>query len=127
MIELRSHLGRIRGLGSSNEGVNHWWSQRISGIALIPLIIWFLISAHHIFGSDLGEFKVWLGANANPVLLSLLIYASLYHGQMGLQVVIEDYIHLPFLKYALILFSKFTAIVFGGYSIFVIIRLSTGV
>jgi len=125
-MEMRSHLGRVRGLGSSNDGVHHWWLQRITGVALVPLTIWFIVSAVSLAGADLEQFRSWVGAHANPVLLCLLIFTMFHHGQLGLQVVIEDYVHSETTKLLLLIVTKFTAILFGGYSIFAVLRLTFG-
>ena len=125
-MELKSHLGKARGLGSNNNGSNHWWSQRVSGIALIPLTFWFLVSLVNIFDADLTTFKNWINYNANGALLSLLIVFMFYHGFLGLQVIIEDYIHQESAKIAVLLICKFTIILFGTYSIFSIMKLTFG-
>jgi succinate dehydrogenase / fumarate reductase, membrane anchor subunit len=125
-MEMRSHLGRARGLGSSNDGVGHWWLQRVTGVALVPLTLWFVYSAINLAGADVEQFKTWVGTAANPVLLSLLIFTMFHHGQLGLQVVIEDYIHSEKAKLALLIAIKFTAIIFGGYSIYAVLRLTFG-
>ena len=125
-MELRSHLSRARGFGSTNDGVNHWWKQRLTGIALVPLVLWFVMSAVHLVGVELAEFKEWVGSNANPVLLILLIFFLLYHGLLGLQVVIEDYIHREILKLTLIILAQFCVIIFGSYSIFAVMQLTFG-
>ena len=125
-MEMRSHLGRVRGLGSTNDGVHHWKLQRITGIALVPLTIWFVYSAIALTGADLAEFRVWIGTSANPVLMSLLVFTMFHHAQLGLQVVIEDYIHGEATKLVLLLLIKFTAIIFGGYSIYAVMRLAFG-
>ena len=68
-MELRSQLGRVRGLGASHEGAHHFWVQRVSGIALIPLVIWFVFSATGMIGADIVTFKAWVGTHYNPLLL----------------------------------------------------------
>ena len=125
-MELRAHLGKVRGLGSNNSGSKHWWSQRVSGIALIPLTLWFLMSIINIFNADLAAFKDWINYKANAALLSLLITFMFYHGFLGLQVIIEDYIHQERVKISILLICKFIIISFGTYSIFSIIKLTFG-
>lgn len=125
-MTMRSHLGRVRGLGSTNDGVGHWWLQRLTGIALVPLTLWFVFAAIGLAGADLAAFKAWLGTAANPVLMCLLIFTMFHHGQLGLQVVIEDYIHTETTKLVLLILTKFIAVVFGGYSIYAVLRLSFG-
>ena len=97
-MNLRSPLGRVRGLGSAKEGVNHFWAQRMTALALIPLSIWFVISLLVITGVDHATVKAWVSSPVVAGLLILLIAATFYHAFLGLQVVIEDYIHGEGLK-----------------------------
>lgn len=90
---LRSPLGRVRGLGSAKEGTDHWWAQRLTSLALIPLTVWFVISIVGLTGADYAAVKSWAGSPVVAGLLILLIIATFYHSCLGLQVVIEDYVH----------------------------------
>ncbi len=97
-MSLRSQLGRVRGLGSAKEGVNHFWAQRMTALALIPLSVWFVISLLSVLGADYWAVKAWVSSPVVAGLLILLIAATFYHAFLGLQVVIEDYIHGEGLK-----------------------------
>ena len=97
-MSLRSPLGRVRGLGSAKEGVNHFWAQRMTALALIPLTVWFVISLFSVVGADHGAVQAWVSSPVVAGLLILLIVATFYHAFLGLQVVIEDYIHGEGLK-----------------------------
>jgi succinate dehydrogenase / fumarate reductase membrane anchor subunit len=97
-MSLRSPLGRVRGLGSAKEGVNHFWAQRMTALALIPLSVWFVISLLSVLGADYWAVKAWVSSPVVAGLLILLIAATFYHAFLGLQVVIEDYIHGEGLK-----------------------------
>jgi len=125
-MEFRSDLGRVRGLGSTWMGVHHFWMQRLTGIALIPLIIWFVFAATGLVGADLATMKAWVGRHYNPVLLGLLIIAIYHHGQLGLQVVIEDYVHNEGVKTASIIVVKLAAVLLAASSLFAIMRLTFG-
>ncbi|MEQ8320179.1 MAG: succinate dehydrogenase, hydrophobic membrane anchor protein [Rhodospirillales bacterium] len=125
-MELRSQLGRVRGLGASHEGAHHFWVQRITGIALVPLVIWFVLSASSVVGADLSTFKAWVGTHYNPVLLVMLIVAMFYHAQLGLQVVIEDYVHGEGVKIASLILVKFAIYLIGACAVFAVIRLTFG-
>lgn len=90
---MRSPLARAIGLGSAKEGVEHWWMARVSAVALIPLTLWFVASIIAHSGSDYVTFIVWMRMPLVGVLMVLLLMALFYHTALGLQVVIEDYIH----------------------------------
>ena len=125
-MEFRSQLGRVRGLGASHEGAHHFWVQRVSGIALVPLVIWFVLSASTVVSADLVTFKAWVGAHYNPVLLILLILTMFHHAFLGLQVIIEDYIHAESIKLTSLIVNKFVLYLIGACAIFAVIRLTFG-
>ena len=125
-MQLRSHLGRVRGLGSSNDGVHHWWMQRLTGIALVPLCLWFVFSVVGLVDADLLTVTNWVSRHYNPVLLILFVICMFYHGQLGLQVVIEDYIHSESTKVTLLVLVKLGALLLGACSAFAVIRLTFG-
>jgi len=112
-MSLRSPLGRVRGLGSAKDGTNHWWAQRLTALALIPLTVWFCISVVTMIGADQAAVAAWAGAPLVAGLLILLIVATFYHGALGLQVVIEDYVHSEMPKLALLLVVKAASVVLG--------------
>jgi succinate dehydrogenase / fumarate reductase, membrane anchor subunit len=88
-----SPLGRAIGLGSAKEGVGHWWAERVSAVALVPLTLWFVASIIAHTHSDYATFIAWLRTPAATILIILLQLALFYHAALGLQVVIEDYVH----------------------------------
>ena len=90
---MHSPLSRAAGLGSAKEGVEHWWMARVSAVALIPLTLWFVASIIAHTGSDYVTFIVWLRMPLVSVLMVLLLIALFYHTALGLQVMIEDYVH----------------------------------
>ena len=106
MADTRSATARVRGLGSAHEGVKHWWAQRVSALLLIPLIIWFVIGLVVHTGADHAAVTDWLGNPVNYGLMLVLLGAVFWHGALGLQVVIEDYVHAEWLKLALVLLAK---------------------
>jgi len=89
----RSPIARARGLGSAKEGVEHWWAERVTAVALVPLTIWFAASIIAAAGSDHASLITWLGSPLSSVCMVLLLIALFYHTALGLQVVIEDYVH----------------------------------
>ena len=124
--DLRTPLARARGLGSAREGVHHWWAQRLTAIALIPLVVWFAISLVMMSGADYGAVRAWIGSPIVMVLLILTIAVGLHHGQLGLQVVIEDYVHGDGSKLALIVAVRFVAVLFGLAAIVAVLRIGFG-
>jgi succinate dehydrogenase / fumarate reductase membrane anchor subunit len=89
---LRSPLGRARGLGSARAGSKHWWAQRLTSIALVPLTLWFIWSMLHLTGASQSDVADWLSSPVRLALMLALIIATFHHLQLGLQVVIEDYV-----------------------------------
>lgn len=90
---MRSPLGHALGLGSARNGVEHWWLQRVTAIALVPLTVWFAASLIAHTGNDYATFIAWLKTPIATTSMALLLIALFYHTALGLQVVIEDYIH----------------------------------
>jgi succinate dehydrogenase / fumarate reductase membrane anchor subunit len=121
---LRSPLGRAIGLGSAKEGVEHWWWQRISSIALVPLSLWFVISVIGLAGADLDTVVTWLDNPVAAVLFVLLIAATFYHGALGLQVVIEDYVENEGAKFAALIVMKLAAFLLAALGIFAVLKLA---
>ena len=92
-IQTRSPLGRALGLGSARDGVEHWWLERVSAVALAPLTVWFTASIVVHRGDNYTGLMAWLETPLTSILMTLLLIALFYHSALGLQVVIEDYIH----------------------------------
>jgi succinate dehydrogenase / fumarate reductase membrane anchor subunit len=114
---MRSEIARVRGLGSAKEGVQHWWVQRLSALALIPLGVWLVASLVWLAGADHAAIMQWLGAPFTLGALGLTIIAAFYHAVLGLQVVVEDYIHGKVAKFTLLFIAYFAAYAFGAAAI----------
>ncbi len=125
MDDRRTPLARARGLGSAKDGLSHWWAQRLTAIALIPLVVWFAISLIMLSGEDYGVARAWIGSPLVMVLLILTISIGLHHGQLGMQVVIEDYTDGAW-RVTLIVLVKFIAVIFGLGAIVAILRIGLG-
>ena len=89
----RSELGRARGLGSAKSGVEHWWAERLTSVALVPLTVWFVISVLRLLGADQPTVAHFIARPWNAALMILLVVMTFHHTQLGLQVIYEDYIH----------------------------------
>jgi succinate dehydrogenase / fumarate reductase membrane anchor subunit len=114
---MRDEMSRVKGLGAAKEGLHHWWAQRLTALALIPLGIWFVASLVEMAGADHIAISYWLGSPVTLGVLSLLVIAAFYHAALGLQVVIEDYIHSHAAKLALIILVQFGAFALGAAAI----------
>ena len=99
---LRSPLGRVRGMGSAKGGTHHWWMQRVTSIALLPLSIWLIFSLAGLAGAEYAVVLDWIGNTFNAVLLLAFLTAAFHHAAAGLQVVIEDYVRGELQRFAAI-------------------------
>lgn len=123
-MDRRTALGRVRGLGSAKEGVHHWWAQRITAIALIPLSLWFVAGLIKAANGGYAAAAQWLARPISTIMAMLLLIALFHHTQLGLQVVIEDYVHHEGAKIALIIIVKLASFVFAAVGIFAVLHLA---
>ena len=91
-MEFRTSAKAVRGLGSAREGAAHWWAQRMTALALVPLSVWFAVSVIRLAGAEHGAFAEWLASPFNAIAMLLFTVAGFHHAALGLQVVLEDYI-----------------------------------
>jgi len=120
---MRSQLGRVRGLGSAKSGLAHWWTQRLTAIALVPLSLWFVFSVLHLLGASHDAVVDWISGPWTIVFTLVLIVATFHHLQLGLQVVIEDYIHDDAARLAALLAVKGAAILLGMACVVSVLKL----
>ncbi|HKS88309.1 MAG TPA: succinate dehydrogenase, hydrophobic membrane anchor protein [Stellaceae bacterium] len=123
---MRSPLGRAIGLGSAKEGVQHWWAERVSGLALVPLSLWFVAAIVELAGADRDTFVDWVRNPLRAGFLVLLLIATFYHGALGLQVVVEDYIENEAQRLALIVVMRAAAFLLAVLGIVAVLQLSLG-
>ncbi len=123
-MSLRTPLSRAHGLGSAKEGVSHWWAQRLTSIALAPLVIWFAFSIAMLSNMEYATLLNWIQSPFNTVMLILMTIAGFYHMQLGLQVIVEDYVHSEWLKFSSIMLINFACIVFAVASIVAVLKIS---
>ena len=118
-------MGRALGLGSAKEGVAHWWMQRVTALALVPLCLWFAASVIGLAGADWLRVAAWIHRPVNAILMVLMLVPLFYHMALGIQVVIEDYVHTEWVKLASVLALWFVAIALAVASIFAVLRIAT--
>lgn len=123
MNRLRSPIGVARGLGSAKDGTGHFWSQRITGLALVPLVIWFVAGLVGQVGGAHADFVDWIGRPVNTVLIVLTVVALMWHSMLGLQVVVEDYIHTGWAKLTVLITLSFTHIALGAAAVYAVLRI----
>ena len=123
---MRSPLGRAVGLGSAKEGVEHWWLQRITAVALVPLALWFVIAIIRLVGADVDNVRDWVGNPLPAILLVLLLIATFYHAALGLQVVIEDYVHAELAKLGLLVVVRLACFALAVAGIFAVVTIAAG-
>jgi len=121
---LRSGLGRVRGLGSARDGVSHWWVQRMTAVALVPLSLWLVFSVALLRGASQPEVQAWIATPFVTVLLLLVVVATFLHLAMGLQTVIEDYIRDGVAKITALLAVKWACVLLGLASVLAILRIA---
>jgi len=125
-MNMRAPLARVRGHGSAKLGAHHWWTQRLSAIALVPLLLWFVASLTVIATADYATAVEWVRSPYNSSLLILLLGALFYHAQLGMQVVFEDYISTPWLQVASIILVRFLAMLLAVIAIVAVLRIAWG-
>ena len=126
-MSLRTPLGRVLGLGSAKDGTEHFVSQRVSAIGLTLLGLWFVASMLMLESMAYLEVVRFIGRPINTVLLSLLSVAAAYHSYLGVQVVVEDYVHAQGVKIVLLLGSRFAHIFVAFASVYAVLRIGLSV
>ena len=124
----RTPLGQVLGLGSAKEGVSHWWAQRVTAVALLPLGLWFVFSIAVLIGSNNSDYLGvvdWIAAPVNAVLLILFIATAAYHSALGVQVVIEDYVRGWTKVFSLVL-QKFVHVLVAAAGVFSVLSIALG-
>ncbi|HPQ96874.1 MAG: succinate dehydrogenase, hydrophobic membrane anchor protein [Thiothrix sp.] len=125
-MSLITPLKKAIGLGSARDGVEHWWMQRLTAIALVPLTLWLAFGVAALAGESYEAARAWFATPFNLSMASLFIFCAFYHGALGMQVVIEDYIHHEGLKFGAMIGMKFFMALTGITCIFAILRAAFG-
>jgi len=124
--DLRSPLSRARGLGSAKDGVHHFWVQRVSALALIPLSLWFVFSIAKLAAGNTSYAALvyWVSAPSVAVTLVLFLAATLYHSMLGVQVVVEDYVTGAASKLTMLMLNKFVHAIAAAAGIFAVLKIA---
>ena len=125
-MSLRSDLGRVKGLGSAKEGLGHWRAQRMTAIALLPLALWFVTSLMALINAPHAAVVAWIAKPYVAALLLALVVALFWHLKLGLQVVIEDYVHAPWLQISAQVGVRWAAVAGALLAVVSILKISVG-
>ena len=117
-------LHRVQGLGAAHSGTGHFWHQRMTAVALVPLGLWFAFVVLGLVGASEASVLAFLAAPWNAILMAALVIVMLYHMMLGLQVVIDDYVHAPGMKIFLMLLMRAFAIAVGAAALFALIHIA---
>ncbi len=124
--DMRTPMARVRGLGSAHEGTGHFWQQRLTGIALVPLTLFFVGFLVCTNGADYAAVRSALGHPVVALVFAVMLISGLIHMRLGMQVIIEDYVHGEGSKLTLLILNTFFTIAVGVVSVFALAKLSFG-
>ena len=122
----RNPLSVARGLGSSKDGLGHWWKQRLTSIALMPLVLWFVVSMIALAGQNRAHVLNWLHSPLHGLVFSLFLIVSLYHANLGLQKIYEDYVQVRWLQLSSRIATNFAAVLLAFAGVFALLRQAFG-
>jgi succinate dehydrogenase / fumarate reductase membrane anchor subunit len=125
-MSLRSPLGRVLGRGAAKEGVHHWWLQRLTSIALVPLSIGFVVSLLTLPALDYATLIAWVRQGGTALGLILFVLVAVRHSQLGLRVIVEDYVHTAGLKTLALVCVDFTHVVGAGAAVLAVVKIASG-
>jgi succinate dehydrogenase / fumarate reductase membrane anchor subunit len=126
-MSLRSPMGRVLGLGSAHSGVQHWWLQRLTSVALVPLTIWFVVSLLALPSLGYDTVVAWMSQSATALLLVLLVLVATWHSQLGVRVVVEDYVHGAGARTLTLVIATFAHVLIAAAGVFAVLKVAFGV
>ena len=125
-MSLRSPLARVLGAGSAKQGVHHWWTQRLTSVALVPLSIWFVVSLLSLPSFDHAIVAAWMSQSRTALLLVLFVLVGAWHSQLGVRVVVEDYVHATGLRTLTLVVVTFAHALVAAAGVFAILKVACG-
>jgi succinate dehydrogenase / fumarate reductase membrane anchor subunit len=126
IVSLQTDIARARGLGASGTGTEHWWHQRMTSVALIPLSLWFVASMFKVAGAGHAAVKAWLSGPVSATLAILFIAITFHHTAAGLEVIIEDYVHTKWVKLVVLFVEKALCAIAATVSILSVLKIALG-
>ena len=126
-MDMNTPLSKVIGLGSAKEGTSHFWRQRLTAVANVPLIVFFVTLVISLQGADYQTVRDTLANPFISILMLLIIVSGVYHMKLGMQVIIEDYVHGEFLKVVTLIGNTFFCSVIGLAATFAILKISFGI
>ena len=123
-MRLRTSLARVRGLGTAKDGTHHWWMQRVTSIALVPLVLWFAFSMLRYSRTEYEMFQHWLSNPINAGLMVTFLFVVFYHAKLGMQVIYEDYVRPEWVMYVALLVTQFVLFLLGAISIISVLKIA---
>jgi succinate dehydrogenase / fumarate reductase membrane anchor subunit len=123
-VSLRSPLKLVLGAGSARQGVHHWWVQRLTSVALVPLSIWFLVSLLSLPSLDYWVVSAWMAQGSSALLLILLVLVGAWHSKLGLQVIVEDYVHGVGARTLTLVAITFAHVLIGAAGVFAVLKVA---
>ena len=125
-MSLRSPLGKVLGTGSAKQGVHHWWVQRLTSVALVPLSVWFVVSLLSLPSFDHATVVAWMAQSSTALLLILLVLVGAWHSQLGVRVVVEDYVHGEGERTVTLIVLTFLHVLIAAAGVVAVLRVAFG-